>query len=131
MAKYTFIKDFNYTYYGIAPIPKTIKKGQSFEGLEIPEGIVISLDGSDPSNYKKEIPSPDLPSPYLTVPKEYLTQSSSQITDDNSTTQHGTGLIFENDKNNSKQTFFQKHKNHLLIIGAVVLGYLAYKKFKK
>jgi hypothetical protein len=29
------------------------------------------------------------------------------------------------------ETFFQKHKNHLLIIGAVVLGYLAYKKFKK
>ena len=29
------------------------------------------------------------------------------------------------------QTFLQKHKNHLLILGALVLGYLAYKKFKK
>jgi uncharacterized protein involved in tellurium resistance len=31
----------------------------------------------------------------------------------------------------AKQTFLQKHKNHLLIVGALVLGYLAYKKFKK
>jgi hypothetical protein len=31
----------------------------------------------------------------------------------------------------SKQTFLQKHKNHLLIVGALVIGYLAYKKFNK
>ena len=29
------------------------------------------------------------------------------------------------------QSFFQQHKNHLLIIGAVVIGYFAYKKFNK
>jgi hypothetical protein len=29
------------------------------------------------------------------------------------------------------QGFLQKHKNHLLILGALVLGYLAYKKFNK
>ena len=29
------------------------------------------------------------------------------------------------------QSFLQKHKNHLLIAGALVLGYFAYKKFKK
>ena len=29
------------------------------------------------------------------------------------------------------QGFLEKHKNHLLILGALVLGYLAYKKFKK
>lgn len=29
------------------------------------------------------------------------------------------------------QTFTQKHKNHLLIAGALVLGYFAYKKFNK
>ena len=28
-------------------------------------------------------------------------------------------------------TFFQEHKNHLLLVGALVLGYLAYKKFNK
>jgi hypothetical protein len=31
----------------------------------------------------------------------------------------------------SGETFLQKHKNHLLIVGALVVGYLAYKKFKK
>lgn len=29
------------------------------------------------------------------------------------------------------QSFIQKHKNHLLIAGALVLGYFAYKKFNK
>ena len=32
-------------------------------------------------------------------------------------------------KNN--ETFLQKNKNNLLIVGVLVLGYLAYKKFKK
>ena len=27
--------------------------------------------------------------------------------------------------------FIQKHKNHLLLVGALVIGYLAYKKFNK
>ena len=31
----------------------------------------------------------------------------------------------------NNQTFLQKHKNHLLIVGALVLGYFAYKKFNK
>ena len=29
------------------------------------------------------------------------------------------------------QTFLEKHKNHLLIVGALVIGYFAYKKFNK
>lgn len=31
----------------------------------------------------------------------------------------------------SEQTFLQKHKTNLLIIGVLVLGYFAYKKYKK
>ena len=31
----------------------------------------------------------------------------------------------------SGETFLQKHKNHLLIVGALVIGYFAYKKFNK
>jgi hypothetical protein len=31
----------------------------------------------------------------------------------------------------SGEKFLQKHKNHLLIAGAIVIGYLAYKKFNK
>ena len=33
--------------------------------------------------------------------------------------------------NASGETFLQKHKNHLLIVGALVIGYFAYKKFNK
>ena len=29
------------------------------------------------------------------------------------------------------ESFLQKHKNHLLILGALVIGYFAYKKFNK
>ena len=102
MAKYTFIKDFDYTVYGVGRQDKTIKKGETFDGIETENGIVISLDGSNASDYKNEKLYPDMISSYLTVPKEYLTQS-----------------------------FLQKHKNHLLIVGAIVIGYLAYKKFNK
>jgi hypothetical protein len=102
MAQYTFIKDFDYTSYGKAPMPKTIKKGESFDGIETENGIVISLDGSNPYDYKNEKLYPHMISSYLTVPKEYLTQ-----------------------------TFLQKNKTNLLILGVLVLGYLAYKKFNK
>jgi len=34
-------------------------------------------------------------------------------------------------QNQPTQSFLEKHKNYLLIAGAVVLGFLAYKKFKK
>jgi hypothetical protein len=102
MEKYTFVKDYSYTSYGIEPIPHTITKGQSFDGIETANGIVISLNGSNPSDYSKEVLYPDMPSSYLEVPKEYLTQS-----------------------------FFQQHKNHLLILGAIVIGYFAFKKFNK
>ena len=102
MAKYTFIKDYNYTVYGVGRQDKTIKKGESFDGIETENGIVISLDGSNPSDYKKEQVYPDMISSYLTVPKEYLTQS-----------------------------FLQKNQNYLLILVELVIGYFAYKKFNK
>jgi hypothetical protein len=39
--------------------------------------------------------------------------------------------LVSNGNSFSNQSFLQKHKNHLLILGALVLGYLAYKKFNK
>ena len=45
--------------------------------------------------------------------------------------QHGLGADYPDNKDVAPQTFLQKHKNHLLILGALVLGYLAYKKFNK
>jgi hypothetical protein len=47
------------------------------------------------------------------------------------------GVVAESDDNSkggadlAPETFLQKHKNHLLIVGALVLGYFAYKKFNK
>jgi len=41
-------------------------------------------------------------------------------------------LYSENNANLSqKKSFFEEHKNHLIMIGVLVLGYFAYKKFKK
>jgi len=45
--------------------------------------------------------------------------------------QHGLGADYPDNTDVTPQTFLQKHKNHLLIVGAIVIGYLAYKKFKK
>lgn len=39
--------------------------------------------------------------------------------------------LLELGKNQTQQSFLQKNKTYLLIAGAVVLGFLAYKKFKK
>jgi hypothetical protein len=39
--------------------------------------------------------------------------------------EHGMGLLVPDNR-----TFLQKHKNHLLIAGGLVLAFLAYKKFK-
>jgi hypothetical protein len=44
---------------------------------------------------------------------------------------HGGVNPIPTQENNANETFIQKHKNHLLIAGALVLGYLAYKKFNK
>ena len=47
------------------------------------------------------------------------------------------GVVTESDDNSkggtdlAQQTFLQKHKNHLLILGGLVIAYLAYKKFNK
>jgi hypothetical protein len=45
--------------------------------------------------------------------------------------QHGLGADYPDNTDVAPQTFLQKHKNHLLIAGALVIGYLAYKKFNK
>lgn len=41
------------------------------------------------------------------------------------------GMYNNKSTNIAPQTFIQKHKNHLLIAGALVLGYFSYKKFVK
>jgi len=69
----------------------------------------------------------------VVVPVEYLS-----VTDDNGkpVTDLEVGnadFIVKKYSNQdvAPETFLQKHKNHLLILGALVIGYFAYKKFNK
>jgi hypothetical protein len=85
------------------------KKGDIFEGKKIPVNA-----GVNPEAKKYDI--------QITTPKsikfdgsEYVGQVTYQIDD---------SLI-------SEATLLQKNKTNLLIVGVLVLGYLAYKKFKK
>lgn len=47
------------------------------------------------------------------------------MAEENIYSEHGMGLLIPDNR-----TFLQKHKNHLLIAGALLLAFLAYKKFK-
>jgi len=45
--------------------------------------------------------------------------------------QHGLGADYPDNTDVAPQTFLEKNKTNLLIVGVLVLGYLAYKKFNK
>jgi hypothetical protein len=69
----------------------------------------------------------------VVVPVEYLS-----VTDDNgkpvTDLEAGNADFIVKKYSNqdvAPETFLQKHKNHLLIAGALVIGYFAYKKFNK
>ena len=120
-SKYVFNQDYEATTRVIDNTPKInesityielkykFKKGDIFDGKKIPVNA-----GANPEAKKYEI--------QITTPKsikfdgsDYVGQVTYQIDD---------SLV-------SEATTLQKHKNHLLILGALVLGYLAYKKFNK
>jgi hypothetical protein len=68
----------------------------------------------------------------------YLQKELELVSDDSKVTLDKNVKVVTNQNSASTQsaelvpqTFLQKHKNHLLIVGAVVIGYLAYKKFNK
>ena len=81
-------------------------------GFQIPKSILQKVDDSSTTTKYKES---DFPNP--------ITLDSNNKIIKNSNSSNGTDL--------SGETFIQKHKNHLLIAGALVLGYFAYKKFNK
>lgn len=85
------------------------KKGDIFDGKKIPVNAGVNANAK---KYNIQITTPESIKSDGSV---YKGQVTYQI--DNS-------LV-------SEATFLQKHKNHLLILGALVLGYLAYKKFNK
>jgi len=123
MAKYIFKEDFEANTRvvkrkGVGDYTENIdyitliykfKKGDIFEGKKIPVNA-----GANPEAKKYDI--------QITTPKsikfdgsDYVGQATYQIDD---------SLV-------SEATAFQKNKTNLLIVGALVLGYLAYKKFNK
>jgi len=75
--------------------------------FQIPKGILQKVDDSSTVTKYNEI---DFPTP---------------INYDSS------GKLIKNTSNNSDSSFLQKNKTNLLIVGVLVLGYLAYKKFNK
>jgi hypothetical protein len=120
-SKYVFSQDFEATTRIVDNTPKLsenvvyielkykFKKGDIFEGKKIPVNA-----GANPDAKKYDI--------QITTPESI--KSDGSVYKGQVTYQVDDSLV-------SEATFLQKHKNHLLILGALVLGYLAYKKFNK
>lgn len=121
--KYIFNKDFNYSVWGFSEEKRTIKKGTILSGKQDVNGNITLVSDSSKSfdDFKNYQPMPDMPSPFFIVSsseKDILTETSNI----------GNGL---KELTNDPKEFYAKHKNHLLILGGVVLIYLVYKKNKK
>jgi len=69
--------------------------------------------------------------PYLIFSDDtyILGYDADKVDDSTPVTSQGLGADTPNSADVSGETFIQKHKNHLLIVGALVIGYFAYKKF--
>ena len=114
--KVTFLKDYIWKsgntcprgYIGCPPDIISYKKGDNFTGYR----LSLSEDKKQVSAYMGNYT--------ILIPVEYVTI----LNDD------GTPFVDSN-VNGSGETFLQKHKNHLLILGGLVIAYIAYKKFNK
>jgi hypothetical protein len=158
MAKYTFIKDYTYQSCGIVCLPKVIKKNSTLSGSERTDGILISLNPN--INIEESIKIPviaDMDESTVLVPKNYFNASyvtindkdllgnpiKAQFPEDNMNykPQDQQALLKAQEEINKaqakqinqmqKKSFFEEHKNHLLLIAGLVAGYLIYKKYKK
>ena len=132
MAKYIFNEDFEAT--GTNPIDDSpngsrqasfmlkysFKKGDVFEGEK--KVVGIGNETGSPIIYRTIITTPEA----LQVDgtkwngKAIFEVPNFIVSEQNSTS---SDII--------SQTFLQKNQNHLLILGALVVGYFAYKKFNK
>jgi len=113
-SKYVFNQDFEATTViaynkSTLDVKYKFKKGDIFDGKKIPVNAGINPNAK---KYDIQITTPESIKPDGSV---YKGQVTYQIDD---------SLVKE-------ATFLEKHKTNLLILGALVLGYLAYKKFNK
>jgi hypothetical protein len=129
MAKYIFKQDYDAQGTNFIPdgakIPSfmlkySFKKGDVFEGEK--KVVGVGNETGSPLIYRTIITTPEAlqvdgtkwsGKAIFEVPNLIVSEQTSISSDVTS------------------QTFLQKHQNHLLIIGALVLGYFAYKKFNK
>lgn len=119
MAKYIFKEDFE--AIGTSPSDESrmdvrsiklkhkFKKGEVFEGKLVPTNAGVNPEAKA---YNVEIITPN------------------NFTEDNKLVYYN-GVFEVPERLVSEQTFLEKHKNHLLILGGLVIAYFAYKKFKK
>jgi hypothetical protein len=131
MAKYIFKE--NYEAQGTNPISNepngskqasfmlkySFKKGDVFEGEKIVAGVGVRT--GSPAIYAVKITTPEA---LKLDGTKWSGRAIFEVPDSVVTEQTLT-------TDASGETFLQKHKNHLLIAGALVIGYFAYKKFNK
>jgi hypothetical protein len=130
MAKYIFKEDYEAkgTNFVIADprvqmvyyrLSYSFKKGDVFEGEKIPTNSGVET-GSTP-RYNVKITTP-----------EALKEDGTKF-DGKSIFEVPNSVVTEQTliTGGSGETFLQKHKNHLLILGALVIAYFAFKKFNK
>jgi len=142
MAKYRLTRDYGAN--GTAPnnatapsgqiapkwiyLTKKLKKGDIIEGGITTENSTFGLKGESiafktlGATTTQGVPYSDLALLYIPIENDGALE---EIDD--------KGNVINIHKANflTDPTFIEKHKNHLLIVGALLLGYFAYKKFKK
>jgi hypothetical protein len=128
MAKYIFKEDFE--AQGTNLIPKdskmvslmlkySFKKGDVFEGEKIVVGVGVRQGSSE--EYAVNITTlGGLKVDGTKFDGKSIFQVPEIVVTEQTLTTDASG-----------ESFLQKHKNHLLILGGLVIAYFAYKKFKK
>jgi hypothetical protein len=128
MAKFVFQQDYDAnganivanSQQGASTLLKySFKKGDIFDGERIIVGAGVAMES--PAQYAVNITTPTALNLNGTV---YGGQGVFSIPDN---------IVIDQSllPTQVPQSFIQQHKNHLLIAGALVLGYFAYKKFNK
>jgi hypothetical protein len=127
MAKFKVIKEIN---FGSGSTKDKSGKLVPVQNFAPKVGDIISLGQVETFTMPPFMPKKGFrffANPYEVSPNSYqvIPLDSVELVDEsgNTDTSKGTGVV--------QQSFLQKHKNHLLIAGALVVGFLAYKKFKK
>jgi hypothetical protein len=95
----------------------SFKKGDVFDGEKIVVGV--GIETGSPAQYAVKITTPEA----LKVDgTKWSGQAIFEVPEE---------AVTEQTLSSTGQTFFQKHKNHLILVGVLVLGYFAFKKFNK